>query len=95
MLQIPAEPARPVAASQQLVAEVPMAVLDVHEFEAGLLRQHSRGDEALHQRLDLRVGGQGMIRGDAEALIEDRMARRDPRLGARLVQWAGRTVRSG
>ena len=86
VLEVPAEPAGAVAAAQQLVAEVAVAVLDVHELVAGLLREHARGDEALYQRLDLLVGGQGVVVGDAEALVEYGMARRDPRLGASLVR---------
>ena len=62
--------------------EVAVAVLDVHEVESGLRRQRAGRDEALHQRLDLLIGRQRMVRRNAEAAVEHRMARRDPRLGA-------------
>ena len=69
--------------AEQLVPEVAVAVLDVDEGEARLARAHRRGDEVVDQPIELVVGEDRPIVGDADARVEDRVAIGDARRRSR------------
>ena len=63
------------------MAQVAVAVLDVHELEAGAGRELGRVHELQRQSLDLRVGQHGMVSRNAKPAIEHGMVIDDDGLG--------------
>ncbi len=50
--------------------QIAMAVLDIHEGEAGALRQSRGGREVVHQPGDITVAHQGVVGRNAEFTVK-------------------------
>ena len=91
VLEAAAVAARPVVAAEELVAEVAVAVLHVHELEPGPLREHGGPHVVVGQAVEVLVGQDPHAAG--EAPVEDRVGEGDERLrpvpGARARVAAG------
>ncbi len=95
VLETPAEPARPVHGAEQLVAQVAVAVFDVHKMKAGLVRKACGAHEIRNQLIEFLVGHDRHIAGNPELVVEERMVVDDLGLEARLGIGAGKPARVG
>ena len=77
-VEVTAEAPVSVIAGEELVEQVAVAVLDVDEVEARLLREHGGGDVALGQFVEL-VVAEHRLRVDADARVEHRVGVGGPR----------------
>ena len=81
VLEAAAVASRAVHGAEKLVPQIAVAVLHVHEREAGLPRQYAGRDEAFDERLHVGVGGGPMPGGEAELAVQQGMAVQGHRLG--------------
>ena len=86
VLEGAAELPRPREARQQLVAQVPVAVLDVDEVESRLAGDAGAGDVELDQTVQFLVRDRLLAGADPEPAVQDRVAVGDDRLRAVLAE---------
>src|SRR5262249_43782393 len=79
---------------EELVQEIAVAVLDVHEFGSDIARHQRRSNVIVHQPLQFVVGENLCVSGDTEFAIEDGMPEGDARLQSPVV-WAAEAARVG
>src|SRR5690606_2902839 len=85
ILKRPAVPARPFVSAEELVEEVAMAMLDVHEVGPGIPCDARRPHVLADQIVEFSVAEDLVIACHSEALVEQWMSKRHPRFGSFLV----------
>ena len=78
---------------EELVAQITVAVLDVHEVEARPLGSDGRGDHVGNEFVHLGVAQDRTVVGDAESGVEQRVAVGNARFEAGFVVGAGEAAR--
>ena len=84
VLEAAAELAGPRVRAEELVQQIAVAMLQVHEVRAHVPRELRRADEVLDEPLNLVVGEDLRVARDLELRVENRMPERDTRLVGRL-----------
>src|SRR5580704_10463718 len=72
----------PRMSAEKLMAEITVAMLDVHEIETQLPSQTSRPMEVFDDRFDFTVAEQRIVGGQFQAPVQQRMVVEDAWLGA-------------
>ena len=74
------------------MAQIPVAVLDVHKIKARLFRLDRGLDVAVFQVLEVGVGGQGRRGGNSKFFVQERVMVNEEGFPLAVFFWAGESA---